>query len=142
MKTAVVYKSILGTTKKYANWLAEDTKVDVFTFSKAKDKILKKYDQFIVASGTYAAKMPLTGFLIKKWPILKDKKVIVLSVGISPPEEEYTKITINKIPENIRKSVKIFRLPGAMLGKTPPETGEVKKSNLKKIITLINKVRP
>lgn len=134
MKTVIFYQSYLGTTKKYALWLAEDLKADLYTFKQANKEILSKYDQLVIASGTYAAKMPLTGFLQNNWSILKDKKVVVLSVGISPEGVPYTNQIINKIPLEIRKAVKIFRLPGSMFGFTPKEAGIVSRKNLEPII--------
>ena len=56
MKTIIVYKSFLGTTKKYAQWLASDLKADILTFSQVKNEIFEKHDTVIVASGTYASK--------------------------------------------------------------------------------------
>lgn len=131
-KPAVVYQSFLGTTKQYAQWLQEEFGGDIFTFSQAKDERLLKYETVIVASGTYAGWMPLTGFLKRKWPLLKDKKVIVVAVGIAPAEEPYSKKAFEKIPDEIRQKVKIFKIPGRW-GKLTP-AGEVKKGNLKKII--------
>jgi len=137
METVIVYRSILGITKKYATWLAEDLKADLFTFNKVEQVDWSAYDAVIIASGTYASWMPLTGFLKKHWPILKDKKVIVVSVGISPEDTPYTRQILEKIPEEIRKTVKIVRLPGAIFGKTPSETGVVKRENIKKVIKFV-----
>jgi menaquinone-dependent protoporphyrinogen IX oxidase len=133
-KTAIFYKSYLGSTKKYAQWLSIDINADLFTFKAANKVLFNRYDQIVIASGTYAGTMPLTSFIKKHWPDIKNKKVIVLSIGISPPEENYTIVTLEKIPQNIRKKVTIHRLPGAIFGKTPPETGEVTRDNLKPII--------
>ncbi|MFC1711336.1 flavodoxin domain-containing protein [Patescibacteria group bacterium] len=138
MKTAIIYKSFLGITKQYVSWLAKDIKADVLTFNQANDEKLSLYKTIIIASGTYAGWMPLTSFLVKKWPLIKNKKVIVASVGIAPSNDPYSKKVFEKIPLAIRKSVKIFKLPGKMFNLTP--AGDIKKENLKDITSYINKI--
>ena len=39
MKTAVIYNSQTGFTKRYAEWIAEATDADCFELSEAKKKI-------------------------------------------------------------------------------------------------------
>ena len=134
MKTAVFYKSFLGATKQYSKWLAEEAKIDIYTFDRAKDEILQRYDTLVVASGTYANWMPLTGFL-KRWPILKSKRVIVMSVGMSPADDPYTLQTFARIPAEIRKSVQIVRVAGKLFGTRTPEG--IKKGNLAPVLQLL-----
>jgi menaquinone-dependent protoporphyrinogen IX oxidase len=134
MKSVIVYRSFLGTTRKYARWLSEELTADAVPFGRATNKVLSRYDTVIVASGTYAGWMPLTGFLKKTWPILRKKKVVIVSVGISPPGEVYTKETLEKIPKSIRSRVTVLRLPGAIFGRTPPETGVVRRENIRIVL--------
>jgi len=44
MKTVVVYKSISGFTKKYAEWIAEELDADLFRIEKIDIDILLKYE--------------------------------------------------------------------------------------------------
>jgi menaquinone-dependent protoporphyrinogen IX oxidase len=142
MKTAILYQSFLGTTKKYAVWLAEELKADLFPYQEATKNLLNNYQTVIIASGTYFGFMPLIGFLKKYWQILKKKKVIALSVGMSPNNSFRTKFVLSRIPKNISQSIKIIRLPGSFFGLIIKEVGEVKKENLKKVITLIIEPTP
>jgi menaquinone-dependent protoporphyrinogen IX oxidase len=135
MKAAIFYKSFLGATKQYSKWLAEEAKIDIYTFDQANDKLLQSYDMLVVASGTYANWMPLTGFLKRYWPILKSKRVIVMSVGLSPADDPYTRQTFTGIPAEIRKSVQIVRIAGKLFGMKTPDG--VKRGNLAPVLQLL-----
>lgn len=137
MKTVIIYRSILGTTRKYARWLAEDLQAEIYPFKDITEEIISGSDCIIVASGTYAGSMPMTNFLIRNWWLLKGKKVIALSVGISPDGDYYTEKTLNGIPEYIRQSIKVVRLPGSIFGFAPKETGKVDRNNVKKVTKFI-----
>ena len=135
MKTIVVYRSILGTTKQYAKWLGETLQADVTTFNHVDNERLTYYDAVIVTSGTYAGKMPLIGFLKKHWNILQHKKVIVMAVGIAPTEEVASRKSYKLIPVEIRSKIQYFKMPGNMFGLKP--AGNPSKEKLKPVISYI-----
>ena len=54
MKTVVVYKSISGFTKKYAEWIAEELEADLFRKEKINIAILLKYDIIIYGGSLHA----------------------------------------------------------------------------------------
>lgn len=135
MKTIVLYKSFLGTTRKYAEWLKEELKCDLKKFEEIEDEELKDYDLIIVASGTYAGRMPLTSFVKSRWDILKDKKVVAIAVGIAPEKEKWSVRSYEQIPNHIREKIKFFKIPGGIWLAKP--AGEVKKENLDRIIGYI-----
>jgi len=135
MKTIILYKSFLGTTRTYAEWLRDELKYDLKEFGEVRDEELKEYDSVIVASGTYANHMPLVNFLKSKWEVIKDKNVVVIAVGIAPEDVEYSRKSYEGIPANIREKIKYFKIPGRIgLIRT---AGEVKKENLDRIIRYI-----
>lgn len=132
MKILIVYRSYLGTTKRYAQWLQEDLKADLKRFDQVKDDGLEKYDKVVVCSGTYAGKMPLVGFLKKHWDKLKNKKVVAVAVGIAPRDLEYSQKSYETIPVSIRKKIVYYKLPGNMFGARP--AGEIRKENLREVL--------
>ena len=135
MKKVILYKSIFGSTKQYAHWLAEELESEFYKFSQLSDAELKEYDQIIVMSATYAGWMPLTGFLQKKWSILKDKEVFVIAVGGVPADDPASKLSYEKIPEEIRKKIKYAKIPGATpFAKAGKREQEIKKENLTKVL--------
>lgn len=136
MKKAIVYKSRLGSTEKYAQWLKEEIGADLFKHSQLKGKKLNDYDLVVVMSGTYAGMMPLIGYLKKNWQYLENKKVIVVAVGAAPEDDEVSKKSYLKIPEYIREKIKYFKkIRGRMVGE---KEDLVKKENLEAVIKKIN----
>jgi len=135
MNTVILYKSVLGSTKKYAEWLAKGIKADLYKFNDITREELEQYDLVIVASGTYAAHMPLVNFIKKYWTILNDKKVIVLAVGMAPADDPQTKKAYESIPEGIRKRITYFKLPGKLVAAGPD--GEPSPEKLEPVVERI-----
>lgn len=134
MKTVIFYKSWLGSTKKYAGWLSESLKSENYGFGEFGTEKLHDADTVVVMSGTYAAQMPLVGFLKKNWNALKGKKIIVVAVGAAPADDEQSKTSYELIPEEIRKEISYYKVPGKLF-KVNAEN--VKAGHLKPIIDKI-----
>jgi len=135
MKTAIIYRSFLGTTKKYAGWLHESIESDLFKPHQISKSKLQEYDLVILCSGTYAGWISIRGYLKKRWEALQGKKVVLLVIGIAPPEDDSSIRAFEKIPENIRNGIKYFKLPGTT-GSSNAE--QVKKENLQPVLDYIN----
>jgi len=86
--TVVLYQSKYGTTKKYAEWLAEELSCDLIETKKASIEQIQKYDVIILGGGVYASGILGFSFLKKHYNRLKNKKVIVFAVGASPYDEK------------------------------------------------------
>jgi hypothetical protein len=111
MKVAIAYFSLLGSSRKYAKWLAEDLNADLLHFRAAKDAKLAGYDTVVVCSGTFGYWMPLTGFLKEHWPVLAAKHVVVVAVGTIPVDDPSSLHNLEAIPEEIRHAITYFKLP-------------------------------
>jgi menaquinone-dependent protoporphyrinogen IX oxidase len=135
MKTAIIYRSFLGTTRKYAQWLHESVESDLYKPRQIKKSKLQEYDLVILCSGTYAGWISIRGYLKRRWQALQGKKVVLLVVGIAPTEDEQSIKSFEKIPENIRNGIKYFKLPGT-IGASNAE--QVKKENLQPVLDYIN----
>jgi len=133
--TAIVYKTIYGVTKKYAQWLSKELKCPVFEIDSVDLDSLKKFNTIIVMSGTYAAKMPLTAFLKNNWETLKSKKLVAVAVGAAPENNWWSKISYFFIPSFIKKKIKYFKIHGPYkgMGEQP------KKENLNRVISYLKK---
>ncbi|MBD3207989.1 MAG: hypothetical protein GF370_00860 [Candidatus Nealsonbacteria bacterium] len=138
MKTAIIYKTVLGTTKQYAEWLEEEIQADLLEFDEADKEKLKGYDVIVVGSGTYATKMPLVGYLKKVWEIIKDKQVVILAVGAAPADDEMTKKAYQTIPGEIRERAKYFKLQGKIWKQFE---SEVKKENLDPVVDYLKSIQ-
>jgi len=138
MKTAIIYKTVLGTTRQYAEWLKEEIEADLFDFDEADKEKLKDYDVVVVGSGTYATKMPLVGYLKKVWDIIKNRHVVILAVGAAPADDEITKQAYQTIPEEIREKAKYFKLQGKIWKKFK---SEVRKENLDPVVGYLKTIQ-
>ena len=129
MRTAIVYKTRFGSTKKYAKWLSETLKCGLYEMDAVKTSSLEKYDRLVVMSGTYAGSMPLVDFLKKNWKELGRKKIVMVAVGMLPEENLWSRINYWLIPGYVKNGAKYFKIRGEAKGSEP-----VKKENLKKVI--------
>ena len=86
MKTAVVYHSQTGFTKRYARWIAEAAKADCFEVSEVRGKELSGYEAIVFGSWVCAGSVSKLSWFkgnMEKW---KDKKLAIFCVGASPAD--------------------------------------------------------
>ncbi len=84
MQTIVVYKSISGFTKKYAEWIADELNADIFKLSQTNKNILEKYDTIIYGGGLHAVGIAGLKKMKKMLQEIKNKKLLVFATGASP----------------------------------------------------------
>lgn len=87
-KEIILYQSKYGTTKKYVDWIVEETGFDFLEIKKADIKKISEYELVIMAGGIYASGIAGISFLKKNIRSLKEKKLAVLCVGASPYDEK------------------------------------------------------
>jgi hypothetical protein len=134
MKTAIAYKSFLGTTRQYAMWLHESVESDVFKANDTNLSRMAEYDLIVLCSGTYMGWIRMASYLKRNWEVLRNKKVILLVTGIAPPEDPESRKAFEKIPGYIRKDIEYFKLPGK-IGRRNQE--QVDKRNLVPVLEYI-----
>ena len=110
MKTLIVYRSLFGKTKRYAELMHKEIESDIEKYNRIDQESLSKYDMAILFAPTFAGWISLKGYLQKNWPILKDKSVILVVIGAAPEDTGWSKRSYNKIPEHIRSGIKYFKL--------------------------------
>lgn len=93
MKTAVIYQSASGFTKKYAQWIAGELSADLFARGEIAIDALSEYDCIIYGGSLHASGIRGIDIITKNFPRLAKKKIIVFAVGASPAREN--------IPEEI-----------------------------------------
>jgi menaquinone-dependent protoporphyrinogen IX oxidase len=96
MKTVVVYKSISGFTKKYAEWIAQELRADLLELNKINIEILLKYDNIIYGGSLHAVGISGINILKNNLNNLRDKNIIIFTTGASPPRES----TISEVRDN------------------------------------------
>lgn len=87
-KSIVIYKSKYGSTKRYAEWISNKLDADLFEVSKVKKETLSQYETIIFGGALYAGGINGISFIRKNFEILKEKKLIVFVVGVSPVENK------------------------------------------------------
>ena len=89
MSGIILYQSKYGATKKYAEWLSEETGFKCVETKKAKIEEVKTYDTIVLGGGIYAGGIAGIAFLRKHIKDLQGKKIVVFTDGASPYEEKF-----------------------------------------------------
>ncbi|HBD95235.1 MAG: hypothetical protein A2015_09515 [Spirochaetes bacterium GWF1_31_7] len=113
MKNIVIYKSLSGFTKRYAQWIAEDLHTTAIELGKFKSHMIEK-DTIIIFGGSLHA-IGINGYK-KLNKILKDREyneLVLFAVGASPYkdgiENEIKKSNCIETDEN---KIRLFYLRG------------------------------
>lgn len=86
-KGMILYQSKYGATRKYAQWLREETGFEWMETKSANIRQLAKYDTIILGGGVYASGIAGLSFLKKNIDSLAGKRILVFCVGASPYDE-------------------------------------------------------
>ena len=111
MNIAVVYRSKYGTTKQYAEWIAEALGAMLFESRTLKTDRLNDFDMVIYGGGLYAG--GISGInLVTKNPC---KNLIIFTVGLATPENtDYSEILEKSLSSEMRQATKVFHLQGGI----------------------------
>lgn len=118
MSTIVIYKSKYGSTKTYAEWIAEELSCKAVDAKNIKIDDLMQYDTIIYGGGLYAEIISGVSLITKNIEKLQSKKLIVYSTGITPLEcrEYYDSIVAAKnFKGNCLNYIKVYNFMGKMI---------------------------
>lgn len=118
MNAIVIYKSKYGSTKAYAQWIAEELSCTAVDRSEVTAKDLESYEVIIYGGGLYAEVIAGVSLITKNMEKLKDKKLIVYTTGLTPPEcrEYFDDLVVKKnFKGDMYSAVKMFNYPGKMI---------------------------
>ena len=112
-KVAVIYKGKYGSTEKYAKWIAEETGADVFTPETCRVKELEQYDVIVFGGAVHAGGISGIDFLKKNIGKIREKKILVFTVGLNIDTEETRKelVSINLVKK--LEGLPCYFFPGA-----------------------------
>lgn len=137
MKTIVIYKTKYGSTKAYAEWIAEALGCDVVDAKTVSISDLAEYDTIVYGGGLYSEVINGITLITKNADKLRDKKIAVFTTGITPQDcrAYYDTYVIEKnfkkgVPENVR----IFNYPGKMIHDELSAVHRAALKTLKKIM--------
>jgi menaquinone-dependent protoporphyrinogen IX oxidase len=113
LRAIVVYRSISGFTKKYAEWIAQELKADLLDAREVSAEKLCMYDVVVFGGSLRAVGINGVKLLKKNMSKLADKKIIVFAVGASPPKEGIVdEIRRNNFSAEEQKNLRLFYLRG------------------------------
>lgn len=115
--SVVLYKSKYGFSKRYAEWIANELKCDIFEVSKF--DFNSDYKTIIFGGGLYAGKLSGIDILIKNFEKIKDKNIIVFTVGLADVsvagDTEHIRDGIKaQMPKEVYSKLKLFHLRGGI----------------------------
>ena len=113
MTGIILYQSKYGATKKYANWLSEETGFSCIETKKASVSEIANYDVIILGGGVYASGIAGLSFLKKNIDALNGKKIVVFCCGASPYEEEAFKEVVKHNMKDKLEEVPCYYCRGA-----------------------------
>lgn len=88
MKTLVLYQTSSGSTKKYAEEIANSVSADILPIKKFKKKMIPEYDTIVFGGWVMGSKIKGIDEFLSLWEEMKEKNVIVFSVGMSVPTKQ------------------------------------------------------
>ncbi len=80
----LIYKSISGFTKKYANWIQEEVGCTTKELKEISISEIQEYKTIIYGSGIYANRINGIKFITDNIEVLKSKNLIVFATGSTP----------------------------------------------------------
>lgn len=115
MKTAVIFNSQTGFTKRYAQWIAEAAGADCLELSDAKKKSMEEYEAIVFGGWACAGGISKLGWLKSHMNQWADKRLIVFCVGASPMESPEVEPAIKRnFSEEEMRKVRVFYCPGGI----------------------------
>ena len=118
MKTAVIYTSQTGFTKRYVEWISEKADADIFDLKDAQKKdasFFNSYDAVIYAGWCLAGKVVKSNWFFDKAVSLKGKKLAIVAVGASPNENpEVDAAMAALLTEEQKQYIKVFYCQGGI----------------------------
>ncbi len=118
MNAIVIYKSKYGSTKAYAEWIAEEISCSAVDAKTVKAAELQNYDTIIYGGGLYAEMIAGVSLITKNFDALQDKKLVVYTTGLTPLDcrDYYDKMVLEKnFKPHMTEKIKVFNFMGKMI---------------------------
>ena len=118
-KTAVVYASKYGTTKRYAEWIAQALSCDIFEQGAIKAGRLKAYEVVIYGGGLYAGGVRGINLIRKNFDPADGRRWILFTCGLADPGDPDNAAHIREglgkaLEPRILRELQVFHLRGGI----------------------------
>lgn len=114
MNTIVIYTSKYGSTKKYAQWIAEALNCPAKSLKDVSAEELAASDTIIYGGGLYAGTVAGLKKFLSRLASPTNKKLVLCMVGMTNPTQTsfYKEITERNLPAEWKDIFKVFALHG------------------------------
>lgn len=115
-KTAVVYATRNGSTKRYAEWIARSCGADLIPLEEAVIDRLALYQTLVYGGCVYSGAIQGISFIKNNRDLLKHVHLVVFTVGLTQPGDEaaFAQVLERNFTEEERKGIRFFHFPGAL----------------------------
>lgn len=115
-KTAVVYATRNGSTKRYAQWIARDCGADLIALEEADIDQLALYDTLVYGGCVYSGAIQGISFVKNNRDLLRHTRLVVFTVGLTQPGDEtaFAQVLDRNFTEEERQGIRFFHFPGAL----------------------------
>ena len=112
---AVVYCSRYGSTKQYAQWLAEDLGADLYDVRRGYKEKLETYDTIVFGGGLYYGVIKGLSRLKRNYASIRESNLVVFAVGLTSPENKklLDNVAQGNLSPAMRKKAEFFYLVGS-----------------------------
>ena len=118
MKTLIIYTSQTGFTKKYAQWLSDRLKADIYELKdvqKKDDAFFDEYQAIVYGGWAMAGKTVKINWFFEKAKAWNKKRLAVFCVGGSPNDNpDVEKMLENMLTDEQKKFAKVFYCEGGL----------------------------
>jgi len=120
MNGILVYDSKYGSTRQYAEWLAESLQLPITSCAKLPAYRLKDFDFLIIGTPVYMERLRIKQWLRKVVKSLAGKKLCLFIVNATSPDEHLKreKFVANSLPAELRHASSVYFLPGRLRHKS------------------------
>lgn len=113
MSGIILYQSKYGATKRYADWISEETGFDCIETKRAKIEVVKQNSTIILGGGIYASGIAGLSFLKKHIKELQGKRIVVFCDGASPYDENAFEQIVAHNMKDVLTGIPCFYCRGA-----------------------------
>jgi menaquinone-dependent protoporphyrinogen IX oxidase len=134
MRTLVIYRSISGFTRKYAEWIAQELNADIYDVRDFDAAMFSNYELVVFGGSLHAIGINGIKTIKKNFPHLKNKKIIIFAVGASSPRKhELEEIKSKNFTVEQRQNIAFYYLRGGF--------NYNKLDHLNKVVMTLFKIR-
>lgn len=115
-KTAVVYATRNGSTRRYAEWIAGDCGADLIAVEQADIDDLVRYDTLVYGGCVYGGRIDGVSLIKNNRDLLEHTRLFVFTVGLTQPGDDaaFEQVLSRNFLEEERRGIQFFHFPGAL----------------------------